>query len=117
MSTEPRRSSESIRLKALMDAARDAREMWERGEISREEYHDSLNELRSPKRSSPPVLSYLSVQRLRLLTAVFFLLLGGSLSHVFFMSNASWQNIVLLVFGAVGSFSLCVEWIRRCEEA
>lgn len=54
MSTEPRRSSESIRLKNLMDAARDAREMWERGEISREEYHDALNELRSPKRSFSP---------------------------------------------------------------
>ena len=116
MSTEPRRSSESIRLKNLMDAARDAREMWERGEISREEYHDALNELRSPKRSFPPILSGLSVQMLRLLTIASFVLLGTGVSHVFFMNNASWQNIVLLVLGAIGSFSVCVEWIRRCEQ-
>lgn len=116
MNIEPRRSSESMRLKNLMDAAREAREMWGRGEISREEYHDALNELRSPKRSFPPILSGLPVQMLRLLTIASFVLLGTGVSHVFFMSSASWQNIVLLVLGSIGSFSVCAEWIRRCEQ-
>lgn len=41
-----RRSAESMRLKALMDSARDLREMYQRGEITREEYYDHLDELR-----------------------------------------------------------------------